>query len=162
MIFFSKRLFAVICFSLMAFMGFTQQVDIFKMQDSTNAAEDKSKIEASPVLNTFFSTRMVNSHTTEITGTGSMDFRINHRFGSMKNGFYDMFGLDYASMRWGFDFGIAKNLMMGFGRSTYNKELEYCIKGLDMNISCLLYIGDMILRKQRRIFFPAYMFKKCN
>ena len=46
--------------------------------------------------------------------------------------------------------------------STYNKELEYCIKGLDMNISCLLYIGDMILRKQRRIFFPAYMFKKCN
>ena len=128
MIFFSKRLFAVICFSLMAFMGFTQQVDIFKMQDSTNAAEDKSKIEASPVLNTFFSTRMVNSHTTEITGTGSMDFRINHRFGSMKNGFYDMFGLDYASMRWGFDFGIAKNLMMGFGRSTYNKEFDGYMK----------------------------------
>ncbi len=123
-----KLLFFV--FLLMAIQtGFTQQIDLFKMQDSTNAIEDnKYKSSSVPLINTFFSTRLVSSHTTEITGIGSMDFRINHRFGPVNNGLYDVFGLDYASMRMGFDFGITKNLMVGFGRSTYNKEYDGLIK----------------------------------
>jgi len=35
-----------------------------------------------------------------------------------------MFGLDNASMRMGFDFGITPRLMMGFGRSTYQKQYD--------------------------------------
>lgn len=97
------------------------------MQDSSIAAESKQKADW-PVLNTFYSTRLVNSHTVEITGTGSMDFRINHRFAPLNLGFYDMFGLDFASMRLGFDFGIAKNLMVGIGRTTFNKEYDGFIK----------------------------------
>lgn len=57
-----------------------------------------------------------------------MDFRILHRFGELNQGYKNFFGLDQASMRMGFDFGILQNLMAGFGRSTYKKELDAYIK----------------------------------
>jgi hypothetical protein len=57
-----------------------------------------------------------------------MDFRILHRFGPIDQGINTLFGLDQASMRIGFDFGITRNLMAGFGRSTYKKELDGFIK----------------------------------
>lgn len=123
---FSKRLTILLCLCLLIFPGFSQQVDLFKMQDSANTAPIDNHGE--PVINTFYSTRLVNSHTVEITGKGSMDFRINHRFAPLNLGFYDMFGLDFASMRMGFDFGIVKDLMVGIGRTTFNKEYDGFIK----------------------------------
>jgi hypothetical protein len=126
MMIFSKRLLAILCLCLTTLTGFTQQVDLFKMQDSANAANTKPLHE--PVINTFFATRMVNSHTVEILGPGSMDFRINHRFAPVNLGIYEMFGLDIASMRMSFDFGITKNLMVGVGRSTHNKEYDWFAK----------------------------------
>lgn len=121
-----KRYVPIFCLCIISSMGHSQQVDLFKMQDSANAAASKSNIET--VINTFYSTRLVNSHTVEITGPGSMDFRINHRFAPLNLGFYDMFGLDFASMRLGFDFGIVRDLMVGIGRTTYNKEYDGFVK----------------------------------
>jgi hypothetical protein len=57
-----------------------------------------------------------------------MDFRILHRFGQINQGYKNFFGLDQASMRMGFDFGILHNLMAGIGRSTYKKEVDGYIK----------------------------------
>ena len=119
---FSKRLLAIVCLCLTTLTGFSQQVDLFKIQDTLNNPVNE------PVINTFFATRMVNSHTVETLGAGSMDFRINHRFAPVNLGLYEMFGLDIASMRMSFDFGITKNLMVGIGRSTYNKEYDWFAK----------------------------------
>lgn len=127
MIIFAKRLLALVCLNLTLVAARAQQVDLFKLQDSTNAADSKTQGNE-PVINTFYSTRLVNSHTVEMLGQGSMDFRINHRFSPLNMGLYDMFGLDYASMRMGFDFGFSKNLMVGIGRSTIYKELDGFIK----------------------------------
>lgn len=74
--------------------------------------------------NAFKGTRVVNAHSMEMLHPGTMDFRILHRFGKVNQGAYQFFGLDQASMRMGFDFGITKNLMAGFGRSTARKELD--------------------------------------
>lgn len=117
---------AIVCLALYAGTAFSQQVDLFKMQDSTNAI--KVPPARDPVINTFYSTRLVNSHTVEITGKGSMDLRINHRFAPVNTGLYNMFGLDAASMRIGFDFGLADNLMVGIGRTTFYKELDGFVK----------------------------------
>jgi hypothetical protein len=57
-----------------------------------------------------------------------MDLRINHRFGPVNQGIYEMFGLDQASMRLGFDFGIVKNLMIGVGRTSTSKEYDWYFK----------------------------------
>jgi hypothetical protein len=80
------------------------------------------------VTNGFKSPRVINSHSMEMLAPATMDFRILHRFGRISDGFYNLFGLDNASMRMGFDFGITKNLMAGIGRSTSKKEIDAFVK----------------------------------
>ena len=76
----------------------------------------------------FKSPRVINGHSMEFLNPGTMDFRILHRFGQLDQGYKNFFGLDQASMRMGFDFGILQNLMVGVGRSTYKKEVDAFIK----------------------------------
>ncbi|HOY06236.1 MAG TPA: DUF5777 family beta-barrel protein [Saprospiraceae bacterium] len=78
--------------------------------------------------NAFKSPRVINTHSMEMLAPGTMDFRILHRFGDVSRGGYELFGLDQASMRLGFDFGITPNLMAGFGRSTSKKETDAFVK----------------------------------
>lgn len=76
----------------------------------------------------FKSPRVINGHSMEFLNPGTMDFRILHRFGQLNQGYKNFFGLDQASMRMSFDFGILHNLMAGVGRSTFKKELDAFIK----------------------------------
>jgi hypothetical protein len=76
----------------------------------------------------FKSSRVIMSHSMELLKPGTMDFRILHRFGNINDGASEFFGLDHATMRMGFDFGITKNLMVGIGRSTNKKEFDGFIK----------------------------------
>jgi Membrane bound beta barrel domain (DUF5777) len=78
--------------------------------------------------NAFKSTRVVNGHSMEMLGKGVLDTRILHRFGVVNGGFKDLFGLDQASMRLGFDYGVSKNLTIGIGRSTFKKEIDGFVK----------------------------------
>lgn len=80
------------------------------------------------VNNAFKSPRVINGHSMEMLSAGTLDFRILHRFGKISNGLYDIFGLDQASMRLGFDYGITRDLMIGVGRSTLKKEGDAFVK----------------------------------
>ena len=80
------------------------------------------------VTNAFKSSRVINGHSMELIGAGVLDFRILHRFGQVDQGSYEMFGLDQASMRMGFDYGISRNLTIGIGRSTLRKEFDGFLK----------------------------------
>ena len=88
--------------------------------------EDKPKKEY--VEYAFKSSRVIMSHSLEIIKPGVMDLRILHRFGNINGGAYEFFGLDNATMRMGFDFGLTKNLMIGIGRSTNKKEFDGFVK----------------------------------
>lgn len=83
---------------------------------------------AEPVKNAFKSSRVINSHSMEMIGAGTLDFRILHRFGRINQGYKQFYGLDNASMRMGFDYGVSKNLTIGVGRSTLKKELDGFVK----------------------------------
>lgn len=76
----------------------------------------------------FNSTRVINAHSVEMLDKGTLDVRILHRFDYLNKGIKEMFGLDDASMRLGFDYGITHQLTIGIGRSTYRKELDAFIK----------------------------------
>lgn len=76
----------------------------------------------------FKSPRVINIHSIEFLNPGTLDFRILHRFGQLDQGYKNFFGLDQASMRMSFDFGIMHNLMAGVGRSTFKKELDAFVK----------------------------------
>lgn len=89
---------------------------------------DKDKPKKEFVKYAFKSTRVINSQSMEFLSPGTMDFRILHRFGLSNQGYKNFFGLDQASMRMGFDFGLYRNLMIGVGRSTYKKEVDAFFK----------------------------------
>ncbi len=80
------------------------------------------------ITGAFKSTRVINAHSIEMLTKGNMDFRILHRFGNVSDGIKQLFGLDAASMRMSFDFGILNCLTIGVGRSTNRKELDAFIK----------------------------------
>lgn len=77
---------------------------------------------------TFHSTRVIQSQSVELLAKGALDVRILHRFGKLSDGVKELFGLDQASMRMSFDFGITDWLTVGVGRSTYRKEYDGLVK----------------------------------
>ena len=76
-----------------------QEEDLLKL-----LGEEKPKKER--IKYAFKSPRVINGHSMEFLNPGTMDFRILHRFGQLDKGYKNFFGLDQASMRMGFDFGI--------------------------------------------------------
>ncbi len=72
----------------------------------------------------FKTSRVINLHSLENTASGVLDFKISHRFNTVQNGLYDFFGLDGANLRIGFDYGVTDRLVIGIGRSNYEKTLD--------------------------------------
>jgi hypothetical protein len=97
-------------------------------QDNLLKELEKDQKANNKVTGAFKSSRVINGHSMEMLGAGMLDFRILHRFGPVKQGIGDLFGLDQASMRMGFDFGLSNDLTIGFGRTTFKKEYDAFIK----------------------------------
>ena len=111
------------CFVIMAANNIQAQ-----NQDLLNLVKDSSSVKKQWATGAFKSTRVINGQSMELLGKGVLDVRILHRFGLLSNGAKELFGLDQASMRIGFDYGLTSNLTIGVGRSTLNKELDAFFK----------------------------------
>ncbi len=77
---------------------------------------------------TFKTTRIINGHSVENPADGVLLFMISHRFGKLNSGAYDFFGLDQATIRLGFEYGIGDRLSVGIGRSSYQKAYDGFVK----------------------------------
>ncbi|WP_028664720.1 DUF5777 family beta-barrel protein [Runella zeae] len=78
---------------------------------------------------TFKGTRIINGHSVETVKKNHLDFLIHHRFDRLNSGAYNLFGLDYSTIRLGFEYGITDNLMVGIGRSSIQKTYDFLAKG---------------------------------
>jgi len=96
------------------------QDDLMKMLDDDSKKTKKKNYATA----TFKTSRLINGHSIENVAPGVLDLKISHRFGMLNRGAYELFGLDQASMRIGLDYGISKRLMVGAGRSTYQKQYD--------------------------------------
>lgn len=76
----------------------------------------------------FKTNRVINLHSLENTAPGVLDVKISHRFGTLNGGFYELFGLDGATVRIGADLGITKRLAVGLGRSSLDKTYDGFLK----------------------------------
>ncbi len=85
--------------------------------DTAKFAVEKDKSPTQYTQGTFTTSRLINGHTVETTQRGVLDLKVTHRFGKLNSGFYNVFGLDQASMRIGADYGITNRLTIGGGRS---------------------------------------------
>jgi hypothetical protein len=88
----------------------------------------KDSIRPALAQGIFHTTRLINGHSIENIDKGILDLKIAHRFGKISDGIYSLFGLDNASMRIGLDYGLTDKLMIGIGRSTFQKQLDGFIK----------------------------------
>ncbi|MDX9880811.1 MAG: DUF5777 family beta-barrel protein [Prolixibacteraceae bacterium] len=76
----------------------------------------------------FRGSRLGNGHTTRLSHDGELTMIVSHRFGEIKGGMYELFGLDQATMRIGFEYGFSDRFNLGFGRSTYQKTYDLFAK----------------------------------
>ena len=99
-------------------------------EDLLGDEEPTASIKASKVDFAFKTTKVVNLQSLEITDPGVLDFKMMHRFGPLNSGPYKAFGLDLATARFGFEYGIVKNLMVSAGRSNVsgNKNIDALLK----------------------------------
>lgn len=97
----------------------------FAQDDLLNQLQKQDSARTFPVTATFKSTRVVNGHSVETMKKNHMDFRISHRFGTLNSGAYQFFGLDQATMRLGFEYGLTDRFMVGVGRSTLKKTYDF-------------------------------------
>ena len=115
-------MFRLLAFSLLVFCftssAWAQEFDLLGDEEELN----------NPVLATFKANRIINGHSVEMVKKREFDFKISHRFGFVNRGFYDLFGLDMASVRIGGDFGITDRLNVGIGRSTVEKTYDGFVK----------------------------------
>jgi hypothetical protein len=101
-----------------------QAFSAFAQDDLLNMIQSDAPTKPKPIYATFKSTRVINLQSNENMKARHLDFRIQHRFGPVKNGAYDLFGLDAAVLRLGFEYGASDRWMVGLGRSTVGKTYD--------------------------------------
>jgi hypothetical protein len=111
------------CFAI-SIKAIAQPDDLAKLMEEEMAKEPTTDYATA----TFKTTRLVNGHTSENLAGGVLDMRISHRFGAFNTGINNFFGLDQATMRVALEYGITDWLMVGGGRSTYEKTYDSFLK----------------------------------
>ncbi|GLU54398.1 DUF5777 family beta-barrel protein [Dyadobacter frigoris] len=100
---------------------------------------------------TFKGTRIINGHSVETVGKNNLDFIISHRFGAVNSGAQNFFGLDESQIRLALEYGLTDRLMIGVGRSSYQKTLDFFAKyrllkqstgARNMPVSVTLFASD--------------------
>lgn len=79
-------------------------------------------------LSTFKSTRVVLGQSVEAPVNGDITLIISHRFGDIRGGMYDFFGLDQAHNRLGLEYGFGDIVGITFGRNSYEKTYDGAVK----------------------------------
>ena len=89
--------------------------------DSTAAVVAEPPAKPRPVKNTFASDQIIDAQTVMVPVKGTFEADIQHRFGSVQNGYEDLWGIyGIANIRFGFLYTPIDNLEIGFGLAKVN------------------------------------------
>lgn len=116
MSFMMKKIVISFCLFCISFLQ-AQSQDPMSVLDSM----DKEQ-ETEYVTGTFKSIRLINGYTSEIPAQKEFIFTISHRFLKVNSGIESLYGLDQATIRFGFDYGFNDRLAIGIGRSN-NRDI---------------------------------------
>ena len=86
-------------------------------------------VKAKPVKNTFGSVFIMDNQTVMVPIKGTLEFDIQHRFGTVNNGVKDLYGLFAPSnIRLGMNYAPLKNLFVGVGITKERMQLDFNAK----------------------------------
>ncbi len=129
-------------------------------------AQVDQELEEGPVVveGTFKGTRLINGHSVETRSKNNLTFIISHRFGNIRGGAYEFFGLDGAQIRLGLDYAVTDDLTLGIGRSSLGKHLDGFVKyriltqqkGETVMPVSLTYFGSIAYETIRMVPEPSF------
>ena len=95
------------------------------------------------ITSIFKDNRIVNAQSSKQTSKGEFKFLIQHRFGTLNSGFYNLWGIDNSHVRFGLDYGLTDHIALALGRSSNNKEFDASAKVnvLKQTSSCPLVLS---------------------
>jgi Membrane bound beta barrel domain (DUF5777) len=98
----------------------------------TAQEEVETKKETKPVRDMFESTWLIDNQTVIVPIKGTFQMDIIHRFGTLNNGYKDLYGIFASSnIKLGFNYSILDNLSVGFGITktfmTWDMNVKYAI-----------------------------------
>jgi len=111
-----KRIVSAFVFIVMVSSSLIAQDDLMDLFDEEETIDYTTA--------TFKTTRLALGYSIENPAKNDMIFLISHHFGKINGGAYEFFGLDQATIRLGFEYGITDRLAAGIGRSSYNKTYD--------------------------------------
>lgn len=143
------------CFALVLLLALN--VGHLWAQDSTEVAVVK---KVKPVKNTFGSAWSMDNQTVMVPIKGTMEMDIQHRFGTIKNGAKDLYGVFAPSnIRLALSYAPINNLFVGAGitkeRMQVDLNLKYALLKQtpgSMPIS-VTYFGNMVIDAREKINF---------
>jgi hypothetical protein len=112
-----KILIIFICFT---YFGFAQ--------DDLLSEIDVESESSTAVSSVFKGLKIINFESTKLVGKGGFYFVVSHRFGSVKNGFENLFGLDEAVTHLNFIYGLTEGINLSASRSSNQKIYELASK----------------------------------
>ena len=110
-----KKSILISVLSLTAFVGQAQEDDLLKELDNLNQNETRFELPAFKAL------QIGNLQSTKVVDKGDLYMVVAHRFGTIKNGIEDFFGLDQANTKIQLLYGLLPNLQVGISRDSYEK-----------------------------------------
>jgi len=72
--------------------------------------------------------KVINFESTKLVAKKGFNFIVSHRFGTVKNGFQNLFGLDEAVTHLNFVYGLSHNINISASRSSNQKIYEVATK----------------------------------
>jgi len=115
-----KNIFTLSCLLVFAFGSVLAQ----ETETETKKVIDK------PVRSPFESGYLIDNQTTVIQPVNTLEFAIQHKFGSFENGSSDLYGLyaNGANIRLGLNYVVAKNVQVGIGATKNRMTTDFNAK----------------------------------
>ena len=111
----------VLVFAIFLSITINAQDDLLNELDSDIALDTE-------ITSVFKGLKIINMESTKLAAKKDFYFMISHRFGSIKSGIKDLFGLDNSNIRFSFVYGFNDWLNAGFSRSSVNKTYDAHVK----------------------------------
>ena len=102
---------------------------MFLSVNLVNAQDEETDEGKQPARSPFESAQFMDLQSVVVPTAKTLEFNIQHRFGTVENGISDLYGL-YApsNIRMGFSYTPIENLAVGFGFAKFKKYLDFNLK----------------------------------
>ena len=113
-------------YSMLITIAMLLQISVFAQEGTEQPAGPDNR----PSKPAFESGLLFDQQTSNVQQKNTLEFIIQHRFGSVENGLKkDMYGLwGSSNIRLGLNYTILKNLMVGWGMTKYKKAHDFQVK----------------------------------